>query len=167
MWELFFSLLLEPFYFILSSVKFAVYMIKTIFRFFLLSFFFIFLSCNNNKPVDFGPGEFSCDVCHMQIVDMRFKAEALTKKGKVYHFDSIECLVKWQNTNKNLSIGSSWVTPFFSPEKWIALNKAYLLQSSALPSPMGGNLSAYSSQEELEKALKTFGGKEISVKEVP
>lgn len=138
-------------------------MIKTVFAFLGIAIFL--LACGRGHPVDFKAGEFACDLCRMQIVDMRFKGEALTQKGKVFHFDSIECLLRWRHTHLE-EIKHTWITDFYHPSEWVALENAYLLQSPKLPSPMGEFLSAYAAKESFEKALHEFGGKKIEVEEI-
>ena len=93
----------------------------------------------------------------MNIVDMRFKTEVLSPKGKIHYFDSIECLLEWSEQNR-AEVGSRWVSNFYHPENWIPLEKAFLLKSEKLPSPMGAYLSAYASEEEFDRAKKEFGG---------
>ncbi|MDO8494152.1 MAG: nitrous oxide reductase accessory protein NosL [Deltaproteobacteria bacterium] len=119
---------------------------------------FLVFACNRKLPSDFSSGEFACDFCRMQIVDLRFKAEAVTKKGKVFRFDSIECLLDWQREHQS-EMRNAWVTDFYHPAQWIELKQAYILKSKTLPSPMGGFLSAYATEQDFEKARKEFGGK--------
>ena len=118
-------------------------------------------NCSRTKPVDFGAGEHSCDVCGMSIVDMRFKAEAVSTKGKIYRFDSIECLADWSQEHPG-AWALRWVTDFYHPQNWIPLEKAFILKSERLPSPMGGNFSAYATREDLNRALAEFGGVPLS-----
>ncbi len=61
-------------------------------------------SCGSNpEPINYGHDE--CEFCRMQISDNRYGAELVTDKGKVYKFDSIECLIEFAMV-KNL-IGDS------------------------------------------------------------
>ena len=127
--------------------------------------FFILHGCGHSKPVDFAPGEFACEFCKMNIVDIRFKSEILSPKGKIHHFDSIECMLEWSKQNP-VEVKTRWVTDFYRPAQWIALEKAFLLKSDRLPSPMGAYLSAYSSQEDLDRAKIEFGGEKTETLDV-
>lgn len=118
-------------------------------------------ACSRSRPVDFAPGEYSCDLCRMNITDMRFKTEAITRKGKILHFDSLECLFSWSQLHGGEWV-SRWVTDLRHPEKWVPFDKAFILKSERLASPMGENLSAYSSQEDFDRALREFGGAAFS-----
>lgn len=124
--------------------------------------FLWFVACQKTGPMNFKSAEFQCDNCRMSIVDMRFKAEVLSPKGRVFHFDSVECLLRWSAHHPD-EVGSQWVTDFFHPQQWIALDKAFILKSERLPSPMGAFLSAYVSDADFEKAVADYGGHRVSV----
>lgn len=121
--------------------------------------------CQRSKPVDLKPGEHSCGLCQMNIVDLRFKAEILTKKGKVQTFDSIECMIGWWMNHRE-ETATRWVSDFYAPEKWIPLEKAFILKADKLASPMGASLSAYSSEESVQKAQREYGGKRFNFKDL-
>ena len=89
-------------------------------------FFLLVAACARTGPADFGPGEFGCEFCRMGIVNMAFKTEIISPKGKVYHFDSIECLVSWAKDHPE-EIKSRWVTDFNPPQKWIPFEKLNLV----------------------------------------
>lgn len=143
---------------------------KIFFRFqqlgFITIFIFTVLSCNQeHKPVEFSVGEHQCAYCMMGIVDMRFRSEAITKKGRVYYFDSIECLASWSHDHDK-TIGSAWVGNFAQKGKWINKNKAHFLYSKKLKSPMGAGLSAYETEEELSQFQKQYSGLILNSKEL-
>lgn len=96
----------------------------------------------------------------MQIEDLRFKSAAITKKGKIISFDSIECLIGWMKENK-LQIRNGFVTDFNNPKSWINLEKAFILKSNKRQSPMGAGLSAYLSKKELKDASVIAEGEQI------
>ena len=57
-----------------------------------------------------------CAYCRMQISDPRFGAELVTTKGKVYAFDSIECLVAfYRQANAAHDVRSVWVSDYRNP----------------------------------------------------
>jgi copper chaperone NosL len=47
------------------------------------------------KPEPIQYGEDNCVLCQMTIMDHRYGTEVVTDKGKVYKFDSVECLVEF------------------------------------------------------------------------
>ncbi|MBI4211256.1 MAG: nitrous oxide reductase accessory protein NosL [Deltaproteobacteria bacterium] len=123
---------------------------------------FSLIACSTSTPKDFKAGSFQCDRCKMNIVDMPFKTEAVTVKGKYLHFDSVECLANWMHEH-GADIKIAWVTDYFHPTQWIDFTKAFILHSQTLKSPMGAYLSAYATREDLERAKQTFGGEETTL----
>ena len=47
------------------------------------------------KQEEINYGVDACAYCKMNIVDPKFGAELITKKGRVYKFDAIECMVNY------------------------------------------------------------------------
>lgn len=124
-------------------------------------------SCAPQKePIEFGKD--TCVFCQMGIADKRFGAELVTNKGRVYKFDSLECMISY-SPQANLApkdIHSQWVIDFSQPGKLVNIDKCQFLLSSNLPSPMGLNVSSFANQHELEKNQKSSGGKVILWPEV-
>ena len=124
--------------------------------FFLL---FIIISCSNQpEPINYGIDE--CEFCRMQISDNRYGAELVTDKGKVYKFDSIECLIEFAMV-KNL-IGDSdqkfLVTDFAQPETFIDASTAFYVHNDNFRSPMGLNVMAFDSEVSRQKFVAESGG---------
>ncbi|WP_457642599.1 nitrous oxide reductase accessory protein NosL [Persephonella sp.] len=128
--------------------------------FFLILLFLFAFSCEKVKsPVPINYGVDKCEYCAMKIMDDRFGAELITETGKVYKFDSTECLAAYYIENKDkLKIHSIWVTDFYNRE-FINAETAYYLHSPDLPSPMGMNLSAFKNMEDLNKIKEKYNGK--------
>jgi copper chaperone NosL len=67
---------------------------------FLILLLGLFVACEpKQEPINYGVDE--CELCRMRIMEDKYGAELVTEKGKVYKFDSIECLIKY-SLNKNL-----------------------------------------------------------------
>jgi len=134
-------------------------------KFILLSLFLI--SCSPEpEPINYGQDV--CDLCKMSITDNKFAAELVTTKGKVYKFDSIECLLQFKNfeLDENEKIHSEWVNDFSKPGELIDLSKAYFLLNENFRSPMGLNVLSFSTQDEMGKIKNEHGGKELTYNEV-
>ena len=126
---------------------------------------FIFVSCQKApEPISYSND--SCDNCKMTISDPKFGAELITNRGKIYKFDSIECLSAFYGSMKEEEIHSVWVTDYLTPEKFINTADAYFLVSEKLKSPMGLNISAFADQNSLDKIKADYGGKVLSWKDV-
>ena len=98
----------------------------------------------------------------MGLADDRHGAELLTPTGKVYPFDSAECLADWvMNDADAAEIHSAWVTDFSNPGTLIRADQAYFLASPTLQSPMGLGLSAFAREEDRDGAVISFGGEAL------
>lgn len=114
-----------------------------------LGIFAVAIACSSDpKPISYGNE--NCNYCSMTIMDDKHAAELITQKGRVYTFDSIECLVRSLDQFKG-SIGSVLVMDFNNPDTFIDANTATFLISPELPSPMGANLSAFTNADEAVK----------------
>ncbi len=109
------------------------------------------------KPIHYG--EAMCHWCKMTIVDQQHAAEAVTRKGKVYQFDAIECLVQYLDELGN-DDQFAWllVNDFNRPGKLIDAQTATYLVSAQIPSPMGAFLSAFATRAEAEAMQQQKGG---------
>ncbi|MBT8401227.1 MAG: nitrous oxide reductase accessory protein NosL [Rhodothermia bacterium] len=113
-------------------------------------------------------GEDQCDFCRMTILDERYGAELVGAKGKVYRFDSIECLASHVGTPEfdQQHVHSLWVADFASPGSLVEIKDATILHSDNIASPMGMNLAAFGPIMDNEKAINAFGGKTMGWEEV-
>lgn len=124
----------------------------------------MFASCQPSaEAIDYGFD--SCTHCKMTIADNRFGTELVTQKGKVYKFDAIECMAQYLQDDSDVH-ALQLVTDLSTPGVFIDAQKATYLQSEALPSPMGMNLSAYKNEADAKSYLNNMGGKMMNWDEV-
>lgn len=116
------------------------------------------VACNPQpQPIEYGFD--ACAHCKMTITDHRYGTELVTNKGKVYKFDSVECLVMHINQLETGSDGALLlVTDFVKPGELVNGEAVWYLQSKELPSPMGMNLTAIASENEALKFKSEYGG---------
>ena len=123
-------------------------------------FMFLMTSCSNGpEPISFG--EDGCAFCKMTIVDTKFGAEIVSTKGKVYKFDALECMLGFENKGyiESKDIKAHYVIDASQPAILVEADKVQYLQSENLPSPMGGNVSAFQDVNVLEQMHSEFSGK--------
>jgi len=127
-----------------------------------------FISACSNKPQPFNYGKDVCDNCKMTIVDPKFGGEIITKKGKAYKFDDVRCMIQFLRSDviKENQIMQKLIVNFQKQNDFIDVNKAFLLASAELKSPMGGNTAALVSQQEAENLKKTISGEIIGWNDV-
>ncbi len=119
------------------------------------------------KPEPINYGQDVCELCRMNITDNKFAAELITTKGKVYKFDSLECLLHYKHELIEANeIHSEWVNDFVNPGALIDLRKAFLLHSDYFKSPMGLNVLSFASKEKMNEIKERYGGKELSYDDV-
>lgn len=125
----------------------------------------LFVGCSTEpEPIQYGKD--NCAHCMMLISDTKYGAELITQKGKIYKFDSIECLAAYSNKLQPKEINSLWVVDFSQPRSLLKVDDSHFLLSDNLRSPMGLYLSAYKDEANLSKIKNQFGGEKISWNEL-
>lgn len=129
----------------------------------LVFFLFSLMSCSTG-PLPIKIGVDACSFCKMSIADARFGGEILTKKGKIFKFDDMHCLLEFQNSNtiNNMDIKDIYLVSFNKPHDFIEASKAFLYKSDELRSPMGGNTASFKSESELKEAAQKFKGEKVT-----
>lgn len=129
-----------------------------VFLFFILEL----ISCNT-KPQPIQLGIDSCSFCKMSFANKLFGAEIIATNGKVFKFDDMYCLHEFLKADsiKNNKIKKTFLVNFDEPHNFIPAKKAFLLKSSELHSPMGGNIAGFSNENKLKEAMQKFKGEEI------
>jgi copper chaperone NosL len=111
------------------------------------------------EPKKINYGQDHCAFCDMTVVDKTHACEYVTKKGKSYPFDAIECMVqKIDQENNESKLAFILVSDYQNPGNLIDANSATYLITKKIKSPMGANLSAFSSLEKAKKVQQEFGG---------
>ena len=100
-----------------------------------------------------------CHFCSMGIVDRGHAAQFVTKKGKAFTFDAIECMVNELKDVDSSTLEFILVADLDNPGKWIDARTATYLVHKEIPSPMGEFLSAFKSEEAASKHNQNNSGK--------
>jgi len=124
---------------------------------FIISLLLLFYGCNVS-PQAINYGSDGCYFCKMTIVDKVHAAEIVTKKGKVYKFDSSECMIHFLSEFNPSEIELYLSNNYTEPEALIDATKASFLVSKNIRSPMGGFLSAFKTEEDALKMQSEKGG---------
>src|SRR5690554_267889 len=125
-----------------------------------ISFFtLVFVSCSKEpKPIEFGVD--NCDHCMMNISDVRYGAELVTQKGRIYKFDDMYCMKAFLEGEvvAQDQVHSLWLVDFQATEQLIPAEKSYLLHNPELKSPMGSNTAAFADQATREQQHSEHSG---------
>lgn len=121
---------------------------------------FLFASCSTN-PQPIVTGKDNCYTCRMGFVDPKFGGEVITTKGKVYMFDDVICMVRFLKSGSlnDKDISKRVLLNYQKENDFIETNKAFILVSSSLKSPMNSSAAAFNSQAEAEKMKTGVDGK--------
>ena len=131
----------------------------------LLSLSWLISSCTP-KPKAIEYGSDMCDFCKMSIVDAQHAAELVTTKGKVVKFDAIECMINFSKKNSQNDFAFELVNIYSTPKQLVNASESYFLISKNLPSPMGGNLTAFKNKKEAKEMQIAKGGEIYNWKEL-
>ena len=116
------------------------------------------------EPIRFG--EDQGVYCKMMISDPQYGGELVTEKGKVFKFDAVECMVNYMQEKTDTEYAYKLAIAADTPGELHPVENMYFLVSPELPSPMGANLTGFSSRETAEAARAVHGGKLLRWEEV-
>lgn len=115
------------------------------------------ISCEvEPQAIEYGKDQ--CSFCKMNVVDKTHAAQYVTKKGKQYIFDSIECMANDLSEKNVEDIAVLLVANYGNPGEMIDAKSATYLISSNIKSPMGANLSALSTSEKAAELQQKYTG---------
>lgn len=112
------------------------------------------------EPQPLKVGVDACSFCKMGVADKHFGAELITKKGKIYKFDDLHCLIEFlkQEVIKKGDVQCMYTVDYEAPHVLIDLRKAFLLKSEDLRSPMGSNVAGFSTEKQLKSIMPSLKG---------
>lgn len=128
----------------------------------------VWLSSCSAGPEPFAFGKDLCHTCKMGIIDPKFGAELITKKGKIYKFDDVSCLNHYlkSNATETSDIRQLLVINFEKENDFLPIDQAVFVLGPAVKSPMGSHAAAFASRDKAEKMNATLQGELLSWKEV-
>lgn len=111
-------------------------------------------ACNNAAPKPIKLNVDKCDYCAMTIADGRFGAELITKKGRCFKFDDMQCMLDYKKEKAGIEFKIFYVNAYNGNNQLIDASKAFFVQNEGLRSPMGGNTAAFLTQDNAIKFAK-------------
>jgi copper chaperone NosL len=105
----------------------------------------IFFESCSTSPEPFVAGRDVCSFCKMGISDLRYGAEAITTKGKIYKFDDLHCLIAFLRSDdaKDRNFAQLLVIDLQKPNTFLDAGRAVYLRGAQFKSPMGSNTAAF------------------------
>lgn len=117
------------------------------------------MSCKvEPEPLRFG--EDACYTCKMTLMDKKFGAELVTRKGKIYKFDDVNCMMNFYNSGEvdHTDFSHKLIVDFSQPATLIEANDAFYLKSPEIKSPMASQVAAFAKKESMEEVKKQWNG---------
>ncbi|MCB0396459.1 MAG: copper-binding protein [Flavobacteriales bacterium] len=101
----------------------------------------IMLACTT-RPEQINYGKDQCAFCKMTIAELKFGAELVTDKGRIFKYDAIECLLRHIHDDA-LSYQNLLVVGYDTPKQLHPIDSLIFVNSPNYKSPMGANLAAF------------------------
>jgi copper chaperone NosL len=118
----------------------------------------------NPKAEKIAFGKDSCAECKMTIMDSKFGAEIVTRKGKVYKFDDAHCVAVFLE-RRDVELDEIHQTLFIdynNSNEFVKVGKVEFVVSSQFKSPMGGNAAAFQNATEAKKKAAEMDGSKVT-----
>ena len=109
-----------------------------------------------DQPPQIRYGEETCAFCGMLISEERFAAALTSVTGDTESFDDVGCLLHIL-TRPDRSGARVWVHDYRSG-RWLEAPHAVFVHGDDVPTPMGGGLLAFSTQEAAEQFAREVHG---------
>ena len=101
----------------------------------------LWITACSQKPEALQYGKDACVHCMMTIMDRKFGAEIVTSKGKIYKFDSAECMLGYISEKRGQfgDADTYLVVNYKSGGTLMDARKCTYIHDQKISSPMGGN----------------------------
>lgn len=113
-------------------------------------------------------GTDNCYFCKMTITDAKYGAEIVTKKGKVFKFDDIHCLLAFTKAKMvdDAQVKDIYLVDYTGSHALVKASESLLLQGDEIHGPMNGNIIAFANKDSLRKIAAQISATEIKWSEV-
>ncbi len=120
---------------------------------------FVLQSCSAG-PEPIVAGKDHCDFCKMTITEPRYAAELVTKKGRVYKFDDIQCLLQYHAAGSvsAADIQGFYLSDYTGTHALLKAEDSFLFRSEELRTPMNGQVIAFGHRDSLQAVAARLKG---------
>ena len=115
------------------------------------------LSCTA-EPEPLQYGEDACHTCKMTLIDKKFGAELVSRKGKVFKFDDVNCMLTFYHGGQVAPTDFSHrlIVDFSRPATLIEATDAFYIKSPEIKSPMASQIAAFQTKESMEQIKSKY-----------
>ena len=112
----------------------------------------------SSEPEPLVYGTDICQFCKMTLMDNKFGAELVTKKGKVYKFDDMNCFLNFYNSGYEPveELQHKLVIDYANPGKLFDATNGFYLKSTEIHSPMNGQVAAFETKAGMDNFKKEW-----------
>jgi len=128
--------------------------------FFIISLILVSCSPKEAEPIVLNVDQ--CHHCKMNIAHGKFGAELITKKGRIYKFDDIFCMVNFHQQNLDTEIQNYYIHDYAQNNVLIPAETAFYCKGGAINSPMHGNIIATTNKQNVLKYIAEFQANAIT-----
>lgn len=124
----------------------------------------ILLNSCSTGPEVINAGADNCWFCKMGISDIKYAAEIVTKKGKVYKFDDIHCLLSFTKAKmiEEKEVKDIYVSDYTGSHALVKATEAFLLKGGDIHGPMNGDVIAFNNKDSLKKSASQLNAAEVN-----
>lgn len=127
---------------------------------------FVLLGCGPDGPQPIKLHIDQCEYCKMSVSDGKFGAELITKKGRVYMFDDIQCMAYYGHENPDKEVKLHYIHDYTRENQLIPAETAFYLIGGEINSPMRGNIAAFSSAQDRDEFAIKLNANPITWEEI-
>jgi len=120
----------------------------------MLSTMLVLSSCSAKGPSAVNLHKDACEYCKMTISDAHFMAQLQTKKGRVYNFDDINCMLSYIKAGDNSTFANFYIANYEKSPEFTDATKAFYITHASFKSPMGGNTVAFTTESAANEFAK-------------
>lgn len=119
----------------------------------------VWLSGCSPEPRAIRYGTDACQTCKMTLAEKRFGGELVSKTGKVFVFDDLNCLLKFYHHEiAPEDLAFSLVVNFEQEGELMNAGQTFFVKLADLRSPMAGNVAAFKSYDRALEFKNARGG---------
>ncbi len=120
----------------------------------------VWLTSCSPEPRPLAYGTDACYTCKMVLADQRFGSELVTKKGKVYVFDDVNCMLSFYNSPEfdPFSLAYTLVVDYEHPAQFLNAGHVFFIKSDAIRSPMDSRVAAFETYDRALAFKRAKGG---------
>lgn len=105
---------------------------------------YVYKGNTSYQAIPIQPKEYQCPECNMDVEELDYAVQLITKEGDTYFFDDVGCVVLWLETHTPDT--QIILTKTLDTHEWIDATKAWY--SRIAPSPMGYGFGAVEHKKE-------------------